>query len=89
MDWINIKDKLPEKEGQYLVLHKLHNGSFYPDIIYFYLNTKETFWSNEVPDYSKNVFVYSDSEWGYGIDTRVEYWCEIPDYSSLEKNNES
>ncbi len=85
MEWINVNDKLPEEDGKYLVLYYFNYTGFRPDILSFYRDTKDKFFfGDEVPKNSKNIFVYYDSDCGHGVSNMVKYWCEIPDYSTLQ-----
>jgi hypothetical protein len=84
MNWISVKNKLPERRGKYLVLHELYSGDFDVEFAYFYLDAGEVLFMENIPNHSKNVFVWLDEDTGWEIDEYVKYWCEVPDYSYLQ-----
>ena len=82
MNWIGVDSAFPESNGRYLVLKDVV-GFLYPNLLDFYIDTKEDFWEDEVPSDSKNVFIGTSDGIDY-ICNNVKYWAEIPDYSNLQ-----
>ena len=83
MDWIKAIDKLPEKDGKYLVLYDKF-GEMVASIDIFCINTEDKFSSYLVPDYTENIFLNYEEDYGFSISNDVKYWCEIPEYSMLK-----
>ena len=80
--WINVKDKLPEKDGKYLCYIPVrHNGKIVHKIlnIYHFLNKAE-----EDPDLRRTghkgpVWAFYDTEWGACTAPHVTHWTELPE----------
>lgn len=65
MKWISVKDKLPEKDGVYIVFGKINHDC------YHYLENKEVFCAK----YDDSLWVFGE------FDCLVEalYWMPLPD----------
>lgn len=75
--WISVKDRLPEKEGKYLV-HK-ESGCFKSiDTAWFTLNLHELD-KYDFPNKHRPGWNNYDSEWGYYEETGVIYWMPLPE----------
>lgn len=65
MEWINVKDKLPDKTGEYLVIIKRHVGNedefLDRRIAYYFSNWEET-----------------ESKWKWQNNINPLYWMELP-----------
>lgn len=79
--WISVKDRLPNKDGRYLVTY-----GYIVDLNYRYIKTVEfaenltkldnyDFPKNE---YNRAGFYDYDSEYGYCEETNVLAWMELP-----------
>lgn len=80
-EWINTKDKLPNKDGKYLIIRKIS-----PDIrTYSVLVDLAGFTEcgNNIDEWDlynkKNIFYKCDWEEGYYALHGVEYWLELPE----------
>lgn len=78
VQWINVKDKLPEKDGQYLVVYTFfdYRGM---GIVGFSHNL------HEIDEYIFNTesrpgWYQSDNEVGYYEKTTVTHWAKLPEF---------
>ena len=73
----DILDKLPEKAGRYLCITEgFLNSDF--ELLRFTKTTKDLIVFVDEDKDKKNVWYYSDDEWGDVIVDRVLYWAESP-----------
>ena len=77
--WISVKDKLPSKDGKYLVTKYFWN-MFSVSIRYFTLDLSEHIWYGEDKTLKNRSGWYHDSsEWGNIVDDNVVAWQELPE----------
>ena len=75
--WISINDRLPVKDGRYLVLKNIYGTPWY-DVIYFAKNGRKV----DKYDFRrewKNVWYRYDSEWGNVTTNDVTHWMPLPE----------
>lgn len=74
--WISVDDRLPEKDGEYLVWFGKSIFKQYAEVLSF---AKD---GDTVDKYDlhneKNVWFYDDSEWGYVACHDVTHWMLLP-----------
>ena len=77
MEWISVKEKLPDKDGDYLCYRKLFHGSGMA-VYSFALNLKKI---DEYDFYGeKRCGWYDyDSDYGYYDIEDVTYWMPLPE----------
>ena len=76
MNWIKVSDRLPNKNGQYLVVYKYFDYRSI-GVVHFSTNL------NKVDKYIFNTekrpgWYESDSEVGYFERTGITHWAELP-----------
>ena len=74
--WIPVTERLPEKDGRYLVLKNLY-GTIRYDVIYFAKDGRKV----DKYDFGrewKNVWYQYSSEWGYVTTDNVTHWMPLP-----------
>lgn len=72
--WIPTKERVPDKNGEYLTLSK--KGNYY---ISSWTSNLYKLDKYDFPDKKgKSGFYRYDSEYGYYEDTDVEYWMPLP-----------
>ena len=78
VQWINVKDKLPEKDGQYLIVYTFFN---YRDmrVVRFSHNL------HEIDEYifdteNRPGWYEPDDEVGYFERTDVTHWAKLPEF---------
>ena len=79
MEWINVKDRLPDKDGKYLVCTKSFLGRF-TRIISYTLNYDSPFEEEYLQ--GRAIWYNYDSEAGdYEVDN-VSHWMPLPELHS-------
>lgn len=78
VQWINVKDKLPEKDGQYLVVYTFFDFRGM-GVVRFSHNL------HEIDEYifdteSRPGWYESDDEVGYFERTTVTHWAKLPEF---------
>jgi hypothetical protein len=75
-EWISVKDRLPEEDGQYLVFQK-HTYGTYTAVLRFAKDARKV----DKYDFHRgweNVWYRYDSEWGYLTIDDVTHWMPLP-----------
>ena len=75
-EWISVKDRLPEKDGYYLVFEK-HTYGTYTAVLRFAKDARKV----DKYDFHrgwKNVWYRYDSEWGHITIDSVTHWMPLP-----------
>lgn len=72
-NWIKASERMPERNGEYLVVIITRPGSYVE--LCNYNNEKKEFtcWDN----YNDDIIIYKQED--------VDYWTEVPEYKNLEK----
>lgn len=84
MSWTNTSQKLPTKEGDYLVAISIYGKIIY-DMVSWSNNLYKTYeWDFPKEQYNHSGFYGCDSEWGYCEILNVVAWMEIPEYKIEE-----
>lgn len=82
-EWINVKDRLPSKDGEYLVAYKLNTTP--PRWVFEVYLFALDLYSADKFDFSrkkykgKSGFYFYDSEYGYCEDSTITYWMPLPE----------
>lgn len=71
--WIKASEKMPERNGEYLVVISTEDGPYVELCNYNNKKRKFTCWDY----YNDDVIIYKQED--------VGYWMEVPDYKNLEK----
>lgn len=77
--WISVKDRLPSKDGKYLVTKYYWNT---PSVCFlcFALDLSEHIWYEEDETLkNKCGWYHVSSEWGNIVDDNVVAWQELPE----------
>ena len=74
--WTSVEDRLPEKDGAYLVTTSGFDGHQNIDI-YDFAKNGETVSRYDLAE-EKNVWYYYDSEYGYVSTDSVTHWMPLP-----------
>ena len=81
-EWISVKDRLPEEDGEYLVWFGNSILDQYAEVRGF---AKD---GDTVDKYDlhneKNVWFHNDSEWGYFACRNVTHWMPLPSTEGLK-----
>ena len=72
-NWIKASERMPEKDGEYLVVIISRAGSYVQLCDYDNKNKEFTCWDN----YDDDIVIYKQED--------VGYWMEVPEYKNLEK----
>lgn len=75
--WINVKDRLPEKEGEYLCCVSISYGG-YLDVLSFFFNLENAL----TVDFHKGKrcgWCKYDDKWGYLECEGVTHWMPLPE----------
>ena len=75
-EWISVKDRLPEQDGEYLI-YKVWGTRGWCDKLYFAKDGRKV----DKYDFGrkwKNVWYKYDSEWGYISIDYVTHWMPLP-----------
>lgn len=74
--WIPVTEKLPDKDGDYLVFKKFA-GNAWSDVVSFAKDGRKV---GECAFEGKwqNVWYYYDSEWGYIRTDAITHWMPLP-----------
>ena len=76
--WIPVTDRLPDKDGDYLVVKKIFNNSIMQEVLNFAKDGRKV----DKYDFNrgwKNVWYYYDSEWGHITIDSVTHWMPLPE----------
>lgn len=76
--WIPVTERLPEKDGKYLVARKLFNNSIFQEVLSFAKDGRKV----DKYDFHrgwKNVWYRYDSEWGHLTIDDVTHWMALPE----------
>lgn len=88
-EWISVKDRLPEKNGRYLVVVDDGCGSPYVDRLWFAkrLSLIPSFTYSIIEDNNRPGFYYRDTrnEWEIPY---VSHWMELPELPEEVKRND-
>ena len=76
MEWINVKDRLPNKNGEYIVVYQCFKYRLIR-VFRFALNLHEVDEFN-FPDENRPGWYDDDSEVGYFEIDGVTHWAELP-----------
>ena len=77
MDWIKVKDRLPKKNGKYLVVYKYFDYRSI-DVVNFSTNLHKV--DKYIFDTEKRPGWYEpDDETGYFERTSITHWAELPE----------
>lgn len=76
--WIPVTERLPDKDGRYLVAKRIFNNSIWQEVASFAKDGRK------VDNYDfhsewKNVWYYYDSEWGHITIGSVTHWMPLPE----------
>lgn len=78
MEWISVKDRLPEKDGQYLCYKNYVVGG-YCDLL----------WYGTIYDHGKKrTFYFFDPDYGDIEVSNVTHWMELPEPPKLSERPE-
>lgn len=81
MEWISVKDRLPNKNCRCLVVRNVC-GNLYIDILAFCIKGKD------IDKYDlinkKNIFYNYDSDYGYYSCDNIIYWMLLPELPKEE-----
>ena len=81
MEWINVKDRLPETNMRCLCATEYYNRIFY-NTYYFSTNLYEVDNMDFLNEKGNAGFYNYDSEWGYYKISDVKYWMPIPELNT-------
>ena len=84
--WISVKDRLPEKEGKYLVY--INDGRDFIGMACFYLDLHK-FNKYEFPNQHRPGWCQYDSEWGDYEVSNVTHWMPLPEPPKEDEREES
>lgn len=71
--WIKASERMPEKNGEYLVVIITRPCSYVELCNYSNEDKEFTCWDN----YNDDIIIYKQED--------VSYWMEVPEYKNLEK----
>ena len=77
-EWIPVTERLPEKDGYYLVAKKIFNNSIMQEVLSFVKDGRKV----DKYDFHrgwKNVWYLYDSEWGHLTIDTVTHWMPLPE----------
>lgn len=77
VEWVNVKDRLPEEDGLYIVVGK-YFGFRTVDVLRFATNLHE-FDEYDFPKERRPGWVVYDDETGYFERTNITHWAELPE----------
>ena len=83
-EWIPVKDRLPEKDGSYLVTSNYFGNNQCIDVLGF-VKDGETVDKYELAG-QKYVWYFYDSEYGYVSTHSVTHWMPMPQPPKGEKS---
>ena len=72
-DWVSVADRLPDKDGRYVVFEKRSDGVETVDVLYFAKDGRKVD-KYDFRDRWKNVWYDYDSEWGHYVSDSVTHW---------------
>ena len=76
--WYSTDEKLPDKDGRYLIVSELVLGGDSYDTAYFSKSGKYLHFVNGDLSKDKNIWTDYDSEYGDVPIRGVKYWAKIP-----------
>lgn len=82
MEWISVKDRLPNKNMRCLCAVGYYYGKFYYNIYYFSTNLYRVDDMDFFDEKGVAGFYNYDSEWGYYKISDVKYWMPIPELNT-------
>lgn len=78
-EWISVKDRLPDKDGKYLVVHTNVLGTeFYISTMKFALNIKKVD-KYDFAGHARPGWYDYDSTWGYHEWDNITHWTPLPE----------
>lgn len=80
MEWISVKDRLPDKDGEYLCVH--HIPDEIKPSIKIYSFSKDLYKTDEFGFHNlkgESGFYYYSREYGYIRLTFVSHWMPLPE----------
>ena len=83
--WIPVSERLPDKDGDYLVVKKIFNNNIIQDVLSFAKDGRKV----DKYDFHrgwKNVWHYYDSEWGHITVDSVTHWMPLPEPPKVTDN---
>lgn len=83
-EWIDVKSKLPEKDGKYLCVWNGITSSNLIDIFYFANNLKKIDKYDFQGVKSKSGWYRHDSEWGHILVEDVTHWMPLPQLPDVD-----
>ena len=83
--WIPVTERLPEKDGKYLLFEQRKHGA-YIDTIYFAKDARKID-RYDFKDNWKNVWYDYDSEWGYYTVDTFTHWMPLPEPPNGERKD--
>lgn len=87
-NWISVKDRLPDKDGDYLGCHRsiIDCGNSATINVYGFTMTAEKY--NDMYQLGKSgpTFFFYDSEYGYCATNRVSHWMPLPELPEEYRN---
>ena len=78
MGWVSVRDRLPDKDGEYLVVKSIMGMYNKIDVCAFTLNLHEAD-EFDFPDEDRPGWYEYDSETGYFEWTGITHWSELPE----------
>lgn len=86
MEWISVKDRLPDNGMKCLCACEYYGGQIIYNIYYFSTNLYEVDNIDFSHERGKSGFYGHGGEWGYYEDSDVKYWIPIPELNIQERN---
>lgn len=78
MKWVSVRDRLPDKDGDYLVVKSIMGMYSKIDVCAFTMNLHEAD-EFDFPDEDRPGWYEYDSETGYFEWTGITHWAELPE----------
>lgn len=86
MEWISVKDRLPETNMRCLCASEYYNKKYFYNTCHFSTNLYEVDDMDFCNENGIAGFYNYDSEWGYYKISNVKYWMPIPELNIQERN---